>query len=268
MAPLTRCALWLLLALPAPAHAWTRAGGVWRTLPVGWRWNPASVPPSLGGADRGRLSLEAGFATWASAPCTRFRATNLGPTAVTLGSSRDGVNTLAWVSGSWPPELGAENLTLGATTPLTEAGSFVDVDIVFNAVGFTWALAPGPGVVDAQSIASHEGGHFLGLDHTDERASIMYPGYSGAATRTMSSDDMAGVCALYPADDAGAPAPDASPDAAPPPTPPPTPDGCGCRAGAAPVTAAPAALALLVALALRRRCASRAGPLALRGSLG
>lgn len=252
MPSLARRALCLLLALPASAHAWSRTGAVWRTLPVGWYWNPASVPPSLGAPDNGRLALEAGFATWASAPCTRFRAASLGTTAVTLGSSRDGVNTLAWASASWPPELGAVNVTLGATTPLTEAGSFVDVDIVFNAVAFTWALAPGPGVVDAQSIASHEAGHFLGLDHTDVRASIMYPGYSGAATRTMSSDDLAGVCALYPADDAGAPPPDASPDAASPP-PPPTPEGCGCRAGAARVTLAPAGFALLVAFARRRR---------------
>jgi len=252
--------LLFLLALSGSAHAWTRTGGVWRTLPVGWHWNPASVPPSLGAPDNGRLALEAGFATWASASCTRFRARTLGTTAVTLGSSRDGVNTIAWASGAWPPELGAVNVTLGATTPLTAGGAFVDVDIVFNNVGFTWALAPGAGVVDAQSIASHEEGHFLGLDHTDSpRSSIMYPGYSGAPTRTMSSDDIAGVCSLYPADDAGAPLPDAdaSRDAAPTTTPPPT-DGCGCRAGAAPGTRTTTALALLVALAVcRRRRATR-----------
>jgi len=197
----------LLLSLSGSAHAWSRTGGVWRTLPVGWRWNPDTVPPSLGGADNGRMALEAGFATWASAPCTRFQATNLGTTALVRGSSRDRVNTLTWISGTWPPELGAVNMVIGVTLPVSSGGVNVDADIMFNNVGFTWSLDGRRGTVDAQSIAVHEEGHFLGLGHTTTPASsIMYPAYQNRPTRTMSSDDINGVCSLYPG---AAPVPDA-----------------------------------------------------------
>lgn len=195
-----RCAAALLtLTFTGSAHAWSRTGGVWRTLPVGWRWNPATVPASLGGADNGRMALEAGFATWASAPCTRFQATNLGTTTVVRGNSRDRVNTLSWISGTWPAELGAVNTVIGVTLPVSSGGANIDADIMFNAVGFTWSLDGRRGTVDAQSIAVHEEGHFLGLGHTTTpRESIMFPSYPGRPSRVMSSDDITGVCTLYP----------------------------------------------------------------------
>jgi MYXO-CTERM domain-containing protein len=201
MTPFTRRALatLCLLTVSGSAHAWSRTGGVWRTLPVGWYWNPATVPPSLGGADNGRMALEAGFATWASAPCTRFQARNLGTTTVVRGNSRDRTNTFTWISGTWPPELGAVNTVIGVTLPVSSGGANIDADIMFNNVGFTWSLDGRPGTVDAQSIAVHEEGHFLGLGHTTTPAnSIMFPSYPRRQSRVMSSDDIAGVCGLYP----------------------------------------------------------------------
>jgi MYXO-CTERM domain-containing protein len=203
-----RCVAALLaLSLTGTAHAWSRTGGVWRTLPVGWRWNPDTIPPSLGGADNGRMALEAGFATWSSAPCTRFAATNLGTTTLVRGNSRDRVNTFTWLSGTWPPELGAVNSVIGVTLPVSSGGANIDADIMFNNVGFTWSLDGRRGTVDAQSIAVHEEGHFLGLGHTTTPPqSIMFPSYPGRPSRTMSSDDINGVCSLYPG---SSPSPDA-----------------------------------------------------------
>jgi MYXO-CTERM domain-containing protein len=199
-----RHATWIFVALAALAQgpavgAFSRTGGVWRTLPVTWYWNPATVPASLGGPDNGRMALEAGFATWSSAPCTSFRATNAGTTMTVRGSTRDRVNTLAWISGSWPAELGAVNTVIGVTLPVSSGGANIDADIMYNAVGFTWSLDGRRGTVDAQSIAVHEEGHFLGLGHTTSpRESIMYPSYPGRPSRVMSSDDINGVCTLYP----------------------------------------------------------------------
>ena len=47
------------LSYAAAASGYSRTGGVWRTLPVSWFWNPATVPASLGGMDNGRLAFEA-----------------------------------------------------------------------------------------------------------------------------------------------------------------------------------------------------------------
>lgn len=200
-----------------PVGAFTRTGGVWRTLPVNWYWNPSTVPPSLGGADFGRMALEAGFATWASAPCTVFTARNAGMTTVVRGNARDRTNTLAWISGSWPAELGAVNTVIGVTLPVSSGGANIDADIMFNNVGFTWSLDGRRGTVDTQSIAVHEEGHFLGLGHsTVPSSSIMYPSYPGRPSRVMSSDDTNGVCTLYPRTGGTTPDAGAAPDASTP----------------------------------------------------
>ncbi len=195
------------LSYAAAASGYSRTGGVWRTLPVSWFWNPATVPASLGGMDNGRLAFETGFTTWSSASCTRFRAVNAGTTTVVRGSTRDRVNTFAWISGAWPAELGAVNSVIGVTLPVSSGGANIDADIIYNAVGFAWSLDGRRGTVDTQSIAVHEEGHFLGLGHTTvPRESIMFPSYPGRPSRVMSTDDIAGVCALYPG---SGPGPDA-----------------------------------------------------------
>ncbi|MBI5515144.1 MAG: matrixin family metalloprotease [Deltaproteobacteria bacterium] len=222
-----RGALLALAALVASGEAegFSRTGGVWRSLPVLWRYNPASVPASLGGEANGRMALEAGLATWASAPCTRFRAMLAGTTTQIRGTTGDRQNTFAWAQSSWPAELGSVRSVIGVTLPVSSGGSNIDADIVFNAVGFTWSLDGRGGTVDAQSISVHEEGHFLGLGHTTvPRESIMFPSYPGRPSRTMSSDDINGVCTLYPGmgtplpDGGTMPPPDAGPlpDAGPP----------------------------------------------------
>jgi matrixin len=55
---------------------------------------------------------------------------------------------------------------------------------------------------DLQTVAMHEVGHALGLGHSTTPGSVMYPYYSGTK-RTLTSDDVAGIQAIY-----GARAPD------------------------------------------------------------
>jgi MYXO-CTERM domain-containing protein len=195
------------LTLAAPAWAWQPSESRWNpaSLPIPYRLNVASIPPSLGAAT-GQAAVDGGFASWAAPGCTRWRTSNVGTTAVTRASANDRENSILWVSGAWPAELGAVNVTIGVTTPVWRVGGFyIDADIQFNNVGFTWNTT-GRGGVDAQSIATHEQGHFLGLDHTAVRGAVMFASYGGGVLRTLSSDDIAGVCALYPS---GGPVPDA-----------------------------------------------------------
>ncbi len=110
---------------------------------------------------------------------------------------------------------------------------------------------PGCNGYDLQNTVTHEAGHFVGLAHpcgdpgmpscsatlpTGEipyAQRTMYPGTTigEISKRTLSADDVAGVCAIYPAQGGG----------------------CGCGSGGAPGALA----ALLAALALRPRVRRR-----------
>jgi MYXO-CTERM domain-containing protein len=88
--------------------------------------------------------------------------------------------------------------------------------------------------MDLQNTVTHEAGHFIGLAHAPDPAATMFATTRAFELdkRSLSADDIAGVCAIYPPEDSG---------------------GCGCGTGGA-----GGAVALLVAaLALRRRRAAR-----------
>lgn len=190
------------------AVAYTRAESNWNpaSLPIQYRVNLSSAPASIG-PEGARSAIEAGMASWSMPACTRWQAVNAGTTTVTRASTRDRTNTFLWISDAWPPELGDVNSTIGVTTPVwTVGGYFVDADIQFNNVGFQWSLDGRRGTVDTQSIAVHEEGHFLGLNHSSSFSAVMYAAYPGGIKRTLTSDDINGVCAIYPS---GSPLPDA-----------------------------------------------------------
>ncbi|MCB9916740.1 MAG: matrixin family metalloprotease [Planctomycetes bacterium] len=68
--------------------------------------------------------------------------------------------------------------------------------------GWTWDDGPGTNVggnVDLQGVACHEYGHALGLGHSTTSGATMYPSISGSGVtqRSISSDDIAGIQAVY-----------------------------------------------------------------------
>ncbi|MBL8603538.1 MAG: matrixin family metalloprotease [Myxococcales bacterium] len=199
-----------LVSAPS-ADAYRRLGSQFnpRALPVAYRINRTSIPASLGVAT-GVAAIEQGFATWSAPSCTTWATSNAGDTTRTRAQAGDRENSMLWISGSWPSELGAVNVTIGVTTPVwSQGGFFIDADIQYNNVGFRWSTTGTNNTVDAQSIATHENGHFLGLDHSSVQRAVMFASYSGGLKRELDADDIAGVCALYPSGgavpDAGTP---------------------------------------------------------------
>lgn len=91
-------------------------------------------------------------------------------------------------------------VTIVANNPKT--GEIVDADIEVNDAGFDLTVSDAslPGQVDLQSTLTHEVGHFYGLDHSPGRETVMFPDFDPAnprAKRSLSQDDIDGICALY-----------------------------------------------------------------------
>ncbi|XVE75499.1 hypothetical protein DITRI_Ditri12bG0098300 [Diplodiscus trichospermus] len=65
-------------------------------------------------------------------------------------------------------------------------------------VAENWSSNPGPSEVDLESVAVHEIGHLLGLDHSDVREAIMFDTFEyGTRKRDLHADDIQGIRALY-----------------------------------------------------------------------
>lgn len=79
-------------------------------------------------------------------------------------------------------------------------GKIVDGDIAFNVLDWNWSLDGNEkGKLDIRSIAVHEIGHLLGLDHSEIEEAIMYPisHLGGESIFELHNDDVLAANALY-----------------------------------------------------------------------
>lgn len=61
-----------------------------------------------------------------------------------------------------------------------------------------WSIGAAPEKIDMISVAMHEIGHLLGLEHSKVEAAVMYPYIGhGVDKTTLNEDDIAGIRALY-----------------------------------------------------------------------
>ena len=166
-----------------------------------------SVPGYTMAADYA-ADISAALDVWAGASWF----TNLGQVAdggVNVGASQASGGHLGDIRvAAW--EITAGGVLAHAWQPGTEAnfgaGGTLGGDMHFD-VGQTWVDDPsdvaGDGDFDFYTVALHELGHSLGLDHSSVVGSVMEQLYGGAR-RTLNADDIAGIQALY-----GIPAPGA-----------------------------------------------------------
>ncbi len=200
----------LVLLAPMLAHGWVGIDGnttsphpVWQSLPVSYYLNN-SGSVDLGGFAPTEAVMLASFASWSAPTCTDWATSYQGGTTRMPGS--DSVNVLGWTESGW----GYEDYAIGVTSvSFWSSDRIAEADIDFNGQYFTWSTSGGSGsTVDTQSIATHEMGHFLGLGDLYGSACTGAPTmcgtYSGGTEpRTISSDDINGVCTLYPSGSSG-----------------------------------------------------------------
>lgn len=169
-----------------------------------------NVPPEFHSA------IDSSFGVWSAIHGVDLSIQNLGETAQ-APSSKDGQNTISWVTSNWRnlsfrPPANALAVTLSSFSGST--GLILDADIYFNAQFFDWKnVDPGnpadKSFVDVHNIGTHEVGHLLGLDHSSEdffelnddlyEATMFYASSTGETFRRIpKEDDELGIRSLYP----------------------------------------------------------------------
>ena len=161
-------------------------------------------------ADATRV-IDTAFGTWNAVTCSAtgtsvgITTSNLGPVAcseVRYNQNGPNQNLIVFRDDKWP--YSDPNNTLGLTTVTFNAdtGEIYDADMEINASGknlTTSENVPANGF-DLLSVLTHEAGHFLGLAHATDSKATMFASYrpGTSALRTLSADDIAGSCDIYP----------------------------------------------------------------------
>jgi len=195
----------------------------WKKNEIKYKINKVGSDDFQGGSDSSGASksefsiIDASFKEWTDVAGTDFRVINDGYSDKT-DTGMDDENTILWVEQGWMsldfrPPAGALAVTISSYN--LSNGEMVDSDIHFNGQYFNWSHIDTDSEVndmDLQSIATHEIGHFFGVDHSSEepmetssllREATMYyaavPGDTHA--RKLNADDIQGIQHLYPSDD-------------------------------------------------------------------
>ena len=204
--PLSPMALCLFVALPAqaqdfareelpgfretPAYVLGSAQERWSGGNVNWYYNPAGQPTNLQTQDVVN-AIQTAAARWAgmcNLTFTYMGTTSAVPNVRSTSGTIDQTNVVGWGL------LTAEMAGYGAYTKWWYNGShfLIDADVVIN-TAYNWTLQ------NVESIMTHEFGHFIGLNHSNVQASVMFanPYNSYSYQRTLRGDDAEACAALY-----------------------------------------------------------------------
>ena len=136
-------------------------------------------------------AVRTAFATWAAASPLRFTEVNATDNPDILIDWRDANDPdLSMVGGTlahadWPPNCGV------VTNQLPKPVHFDDSEHV-------WAIGAAADAYDVETVALHEIGHIIGLEHSTVNGAVMVASVSDNFTlRVLQPDDLAGVHQLY-----------------------------------------------------------------------
>ncbi len=174
--------------------------------PINWVINPTRSPKIVG-ATSVTAVMQDSFATWTTAPNTLLSVVaNPGTSNITNAQSvPNGTNLICFVCTG--VNFSSSDGTLALTSTFSDGnGNITQADIYFNpnpsgvcfATDTRTTSCPNGSddVQDLQTVATHEMGHFFGLDHSGIAAAMMFP-FAPSLLTTLSYDDVAGISFLY-----------------------------------------------------------------------
>ena len=137
--------------------------------------------------------------TWFDAACNYFEFVGAQNACTLNRNNTDGVNCVGWAPG--PKDTGSN--ALASTFWWYQSGTRIrEFDMFFwenEANGaINWSTNPGANDYDVETVALHELGHALGLNHTSVSGAVMWPSVAtGTTLRSLAQDDIDAICSLY-----------------------------------------------------------------------
>jgi hypothetical protein len=169
---------------------------------VAYSLNPSLAPVGGGGS----AEIQRAMTAWPSQSGANVRL-QLGAQTTKCGFTNDGVNTISFgdCRNQLDPPVNCSGVLAQTTVSFSYETKVVggrtfkrllDADVVFNK-GMECFLSTSANLAEC---ACHELGHAIGLDHSGDAASIMWPVLRGGGRdATLADDDRSGVLAIYPA---------------------------------------------------------------------
>ena len=180
-------------------------------VPLAWRGACVGFALSVAGTstlteDQWTAAIEQGFDAWTGVDCGGGQAPsidliqlrNVSCNESQYNPSGPNVNVVYFDDNGWSG--GTIDGTLAATTVTSsESGQILDADMAINSARHDFTVTDDGVQTDLVSIITHEAGHFLGIAHSPLPDAVMFADYTpGTLKRTLTPDDIAAVCAIYP----------------------------------------------------------------------
>ncbi len=162
----------------------------WTGGQVNWFYNPANQPGNLTTAAV-VSAIQTAAARWSGMCNLTFNymgITSAVPNVRSTASTLDRTNVFGW--GLLTDEMAGYGAYTVWWYDATHA--MIDADTVIN-TALSWSLT------NVEAIMTHELGHVIGLNHSDQSASVMFanPYHTAAYQRVLRGDDASGCAALY-----------------------------------------------------------------------
>jgi predicted Zn-dependent protease len=179
----------------------------WKELPIKYHINKDCYKP-MAEKEKCFEAVMNAFREWESPECTSLRFERGEDTEEAKASFNSldlkaNKNIIVWIYNDWPYE--ANGLALTTVTYDDKTGIIYDADIELNGYNYRFNVIDNPPstYTDIQNTITHEIGHLIGLDHSYDPSSVMYPTARAGEIkkRTLSQDDIDGVCEIYPVEE-------------------------------------------------------------------
>ena len=191
--------VWWNARPPALAFVPFLSGAKWKTLPVAYKIHEGGLPST--GNRSEFVAVHAGFEAWENIEDSAITFSYEGTTETGVGAL-DYTNVVSFQDDSFDFGSRVVAVTLTFYPRNVEEPPILDSDILFNP-NQNFSSDGAPGTLDLQSIATHEIGHLLGLDHVAIVSATMNPlaGLGVTFFRVLHTDDEIGCSVLYPEPD-------------------------------------------------------------------